>query len=171
MRITLCKLEQVFPPGFFDSMEHLSVHLAYEAMLGGPVQYRWMYPFERFMGDAKRCVKNKAKVEGSICTAYTFKEANHFMSHYFIKSTLTLTNTQNEVDATSGSHSFALSVFCLPGRHVGNKEYWMKDEDLGSSEVHVLINCTEVKPYLEYVHHVYVYFNPMFFFNITEVNF
>ena len=150
MRITLCKLEQVFPPGFFDSMEHLSVHLAYEAMLGGPVQYRWMYPFERFMGDAKRCVKNKAKVEGSIRTAYTFKEANHFMSHYFIKSTLTPTNTQNEVDAASGNHSFALSVFCLPGRHVGNKEYWMKDEELRSAEVHVLINCTEVKPYLFY---------------------
>ncbi|XP_029128330.1 uncharacterized protein LOC114916203 [Cajanus cajan] len=45
--IILCKLERIFPPGFFDSMEHLPVHLAYEAKLGGPVQYRWMYPFER----------------------------------------------------------------------------------------------------------------------------
>lgn len=44
--IILCKMERVFPPGFFDSMEHLPVHLAYEARLGGPVQYRWMYPFE-----------------------------------------------------------------------------------------------------------------------------
>lgn len=93
MPVTLCKLEQVFPPGFFDSMEHLSVHLAYEAMLGGPVQYRWMYPFERFIGDAKRCVKNKAKVEGSIRTAYTLKEANYFLSHYFKNGTLTPTNT------------------------------------------------------------------------------
>jgi len=33
--IILCKLEQVFPLGFFDSMEHLVVHLAYEAWLGG----------------------------------------------------------------------------------------------------------------------------------------
>ncbi|XP_058732953.1 uncharacterized protein LOC131604516 [Vicia villosa] len=47
--IILCKLEKIFPPGFFDSMEHLPVHLAYEAFLGGPVQYRWMYPFEQFM--------------------------------------------------------------------------------------------------------------------------
>lgn len=38
MPITLCKLEKVFPPGFFDSMEHLPVHLTYEAWLGGPVQ-------------------------------------------------------------------------------------------------------------------------------------
>lgn len=46
---TLCQLEMIFPPGFFDSMEHLSVHLAHEARLGGPVQYRWMYPFERYV--------------------------------------------------------------------------------------------------------------------------
>lgn len=43
----LCKLERIFPPSFFDSMEHLPVHLPYEAMMAGPVQYRWMYPFER----------------------------------------------------------------------------------------------------------------------------
>ena len=47
MPITLCKLEMVFPPSMFDSMEHLPVHLAYEARVGGPQQYRWMYPFER----------------------------------------------------------------------------------------------------------------------------
>jgi len=45
--VTLCKLERIFPPGFFNCMEHLPVHMAYEAKLGGPVQYRWMYPFER----------------------------------------------------------------------------------------------------------------------------
>ena len=45
--LILCKLEQIFPPGFFDSMEHLPVHLPYEALVGGPVEYRWMYPFER----------------------------------------------------------------------------------------------------------------------------
>ena len=45
--LILCKLEQIFPPGFFDSMEHLPIHLPYEVLVGGPVQYRWMYPFER----------------------------------------------------------------------------------------------------------------------------
>lgn len=43
----LCKLEKLFPPAFFNSMEHLPVHLPHEAYIGGPVQYRWMYPFER----------------------------------------------------------------------------------------------------------------------------
>ena len=45
--IVLCKLERIFPPSFFDSMEHLPIHLAYAARVAGPVQYRWMYPFER----------------------------------------------------------------------------------------------------------------------------
>jgi len=37
--VLLCKLEQIFPPSFIDSMEHLLVHLPYGARLGGPVQY------------------------------------------------------------------------------------------------------------------------------------
>ena len=45
---TLCKLEKIFPPAFFNSMEHLIVHLPYEAMMLEPVFYRWMYPFERY---------------------------------------------------------------------------------------------------------------------------
>ena len=45
--IILCRLERIFPLSFFDSMEHLPIHLAYEAMIAGPVQYIWMYPFER----------------------------------------------------------------------------------------------------------------------------
>lgn len=43
----ICKLERIFPPSFFNVMEHLPVHLPYETKVGGPVQYRWMYPFER----------------------------------------------------------------------------------------------------------------------------
>jgi hypothetical protein len=31
----LCKLEKIFPPGFFLSMQHLIVHLPYEARMGG----------------------------------------------------------------------------------------------------------------------------------------
>ena len=43
----LCKLERVFPPAFFNVMEHPPVHLPHELKLGGPVQYRWMYDYER----------------------------------------------------------------------------------------------------------------------------
>lgn len=46
--ITLCELEKLLPPAFFDSMVHLPIHLADEAAIAGPVQYRWMYPIERY---------------------------------------------------------------------------------------------------------------------------
>ncbi|XP_059285088.1 uncharacterized protein LOC132038435 [Lycium ferocissimum] len=78
------KLEKILPPGFFDVMEHLPIHLAYEARLGGPVQYRWMYPFERSIGKLKRAMKQKSKVEGSMCEVYLANETSHFtVSYYF----------------------------------------------------------------------------------------
>ena len=46
--VILCKLEMIFPLAFFDVMVHLAIHLPREAMLGGPMQYRWMYPIERY---------------------------------------------------------------------------------------------------------------------------
>ena len=45
--IIICNLEMIFPPSFFNSMKHLLVHLPYEAKVACPVQFRWMYPFER----------------------------------------------------------------------------------------------------------------------------
>lgn len=81
--ILLCKLEKIFPPSFFDVMEHLPIHLVYEAKVGGPVQYRWMNPFERFLHTLKKKVKNKAHEEGSICEAYLLEETSIFCSHYF----------------------------------------------------------------------------------------
>ena len=45
--IILCNLERIFPLSFFDSMEHILVHLPYEAKVAGPVQFRWMYQFDR----------------------------------------------------------------------------------------------------------------------------
>ena len=45
--LILCKLERFFPPGFFDVMVHLAVHLSREAILEDPVQYQWMYQIER----------------------------------------------------------------------------------------------------------------------------
>jgi hypothetical protein len=146
----LCKLERIFPPGFFDSMEHLPVHLAYEARLGGPVQYRWMYPFERFMGDSKRSVKNKARVEGSICASYLHRETTHFCSHYF--NDLPPTTTRNESEfGCDRRNPLLLSVFGLPGRHGGGEMpiIYPSEQVLKAAHVHVLINCTEVAPYLD----------------------
>ena len=34
--VLLCKLEKIFLPGFFNPMQHLILHLPYEARMGGP---------------------------------------------------------------------------------------------------------------------------------------
>jgi hypothetical protein len=46
--MTLCDMERLFLPSFFIVSVHLMVHLVEEVKLGGPVQYRWMYPMERY---------------------------------------------------------------------------------------------------------------------------
>lgn len=56
----LCKLELIFTPGFFDTIEHLVIHMATECLLGGPVQYRWMHVFERYFHKLKLTVKTQS---------------------------------------------------------------------------------------------------------------
>jgi hypothetical protein len=64
--VLLCKLDKIFPPGWFNPMQHLLIHLPYEAKVGGTVQYRWVYPFKRALKRLKHMVGNKAIVEGCI---------------------------------------------------------------------------------------------------------
>jgi hypothetical protein len=47
--VILCEMERVFPPSAFNITMHLCIHLAYEARMAGPVQFRWMYPIERYV--------------------------------------------------------------------------------------------------------------------------
>ncbi|KAL1206112.1 hypothetical protein V5N11_005267 [Cardamine amara subsp. amara] len=79
----ICNLEKLFPPSFFDVMEHLPIHLPQEAALGGPVQYRWMYPFERYMFHPKKKVKNLSKVEGSIVARVSTKKPHTLLNITF----------------------------------------------------------------------------------------
>src|SRR3954468_13783516 len=115
--IILCKLEQFLPLGFFDSMEHLPVHLAYEAWICGPVQYRWMYPFERFLKTLKDKVKNKAHVEASICQAYLLEEASTFATYYFPAAQLScrMNRGPHIDDESNGDVDEHISIFNYPG--------------------------------------------------------
>ena len=63
-------------------MIHLVVHLANEARLAGLIQYRWMYPIERFLKKLKDYVGNKAFPEGSIVQGYLLEETVSFCSMY-----------------------------------------------------------------------------------------
>ncbi|XP_026657308.1 uncharacterized protein LOC113461439 [Phoenix dactylifera] len=130
--VTLCKLEKIFPPAFFDSMEHLPVHLAYEAKVGDPVQYRWMYLVERLMHDLKHKVKNRASIEGSIIEAYIIEEISTFCSYYFEPSIQTRLNQvlrnddEGECDLVDRLPIFTHQgrPFGRPfGRHLTTQEY------------------------------------------------
>jgi hypothetical protein len=81
--VLLCKLEKIFPPGWFNLMQHLLIHLLYEAKIGGPRQYRWMYHIERALKKLRAMVRNKAKVEGCITEEFKLKEITYFSSVYF----------------------------------------------------------------------------------------
>ncbi|KAK2413382.1 hypothetical protein QL285_036100 [Trifolium repens] len=148
--IIMCKLEQIFPPSFFDSMEHLPIHLAYEARVGGPVQYRWMYPFERFIRSLKQKVTNQAYVEGSICKAYLLEEMSTFASYYYppdIPSRRTRVPRNDDGGESSVNPPF--SIFNYPGRHFGKCTIsTLQYKEMKAAHLYILLNCPEVVPYL-----------------------
>ncbi|GJS96204.1 hypothetical protein Tco_0803172 [Tanacetum coccineum] len=94
----LCNLELIYPPAFFDIMIHLVIHLPLEAIFGGPIRPRWMYPFERYMKKLKNYVRNKAKPEGLIAEGYVAEEALTFSSHYFWDVTTKFNRPDRNVD-------------------------------------------------------------------------
>ncbi|KAH0718720.1 hypothetical protein KY285_014751 [Solanum tuberosum] len=147
----LCKLERIFPPGFYDSMEHLPVHLPYEARIAGPVQYRWMYPFERYLGTLKRMIGNKASVEGSICEAYLMTESTQLFSHYFEPHVMTRNHNVDRNDDGWDKEDIEgnLSIFSHPGRLWGEaKKRDLTLEEIKAAQTYILLNCEEVEPFV-----------------------
>jgi hypothetical protein len=66
-------------------MQHLLVHLPYEAKVGGLVQYRWMYHIERTLKKLRTMVGNKKRVEGCIAKEFKYKEIASFTGLYFVE--------------------------------------------------------------------------------------
>ncbi|CAL2276857.1 unnamed protein product [Prunus armeniaca] len=80
--VTLCFLEKYFPPSFFDIMVHPVVNFVKEVHLCGPVYFRRMYPFERYMKVLKRYVMNRTHPEGCIAEWYIAEEAVKFCTEH-----------------------------------------------------------------------------------------
>lgn len=116
--VIICKLEKIFPPGFFNSMQHLMIHLPRQARLAGPVQNTWMYPFERSIGKLRKKVRNRSRVEGSITEAHLIEEATIFFSLYFKPYVRSVRNRPTRYDdgATTFESSCDLEMFKHPGR-------------------------------------------------------
>ena len=93
--VTICLLEKYFPPSFFDIMIHLTVHLVREVESCGPVFFRWMYPFERYMKVFKGWVKSRKHPEGCIAERYIVEEAVEFCAERMLDSPSTAGIPQN----------------------------------------------------------------------------
>ncbi|GJR92520.1 hypothetical protein Tco_0264694 [Tanacetum coccineum] len=119
--VILCELELIYPPALFDIMVHLVIHLPIEALEGGPINPRWMYPFERYMKKLKDYVQNKAKMEGLIAKGYVAEEALPFSSYYFWDVTTKFNYPSRNVDPppptfsrVPRSHGGEVAVMIVP---------------------------------------------------------
>ena len=133
--LTLCELEKIFPPSFFDVMIHLVVHLVRELRLCGPVFYRWMYPFERFNKVLKSYVRNRFHPEGCIAESYLGEESVEFCFEFVKHSCTSTAGLPKDEDKLSGPLSTAI---------MKSVEETERDE----AHLHVLLNNTEVEPYI-----------------------
>ncbi|XXG72497.1 hypothetical protein AAC387_Pa07g1576 [Persea americana] len=52
----------------------------------GPVQYRWMYPIERYLLTLKSYERNRSRPEGSIAEGYLAEECLRFCSRWFLQN-------------------------------------------------------------------------------------
>ena len=98
-------------------------------------------------------MRQKARVEGSICKSYIEEEASFFFSHYF-KDHVNLSfvsvprNDDQAVEQDSSSES-VLSIFKQHGRHAGKcEEVWLDDKEYHVAHTYILLNCPEVAPFV-----------------------
>ncbi|GJT13783.1 hypothetical protein Tco_0860825 [Tanacetum coccineum] len=142
----LCNLELIYPPAFFDIMIHLVIHLPLEAIFGGPIRPRWMYPFERYMKKLKNYVRNKAKPEGSIAEGYVAEEALTFSSHYFRDVTTKFNRPDRNVDCPPPTCQF--QVFKSLCKSIGLRSVIRIDhQELKKVIWYVLHNSPEIDTY------------------------
>jgi hypothetical protein len=144
---TLCQLETIFPPSFFDIMVHLPIHLVNEVRMGGPVQYRWMYFPERYLGKLKSYVRNKSRPEGSIAEAYLVEECLTLCSRYLNSGVETrLNRMRRNSDRSEVEDSY---FFPYIGHPIGKKGEAIYLDSNSKSQAHryILFNCDAVQKF------------------------
>ncbi|KAL3806498.1 hypothetical protein ACJIZ3_000585 [Penstemon smallii] len=130
-------------------MVHLTIHLATEAKIGGPVHYRWMYPVERYLCTLKSYVRNRSRPEGSIAEGYLAQECMGFCSLYLSDEVDTRFNQLGRNDDRGGSTREGLDIFSRVGRPLGKAVPKVLDEQiLEKAHRYVLFNCDAVLPYI-----------------------
>jgi hypothetical protein len=146
----LCKLETLLPPGFFNPMQHMILHLPDEALKCGPVQYRWQYGPERETKDLRAQCGNKCKIEASIAESTLNKEVANFTTKYYDENIPTRHNPILRYNATNPEDAPKLSIFIgLGGKSSGTKKVTIKNPEWDLIHSYVLQSMEEVKPYIE----------------------
>ncbi|XP_060969762.1 uncharacterized protein LOC133036989 [Cannabis sativa] len=147
--ITLCNLEKLFPPSFFDIMVHLVIHLAYEARIAGPSVYRCMYPVERYLSKLKSYVRNKSKPEGCIAEGYLANKCLTFCSRY-MEGVETKINRKPRNYSNPNPNRERLPIFQTTGRNLGKIVSETLDEDTKTkAHRYVLFNCNVVDSFID----------------------
>jgi hypothetical protein len=141
----LCKLETIFPPGFFTPMAHLIVHLANEALLGGPVQFRWQFCIEREFKYIRYKTGNKNKIEACIAEAYILEEVTAATTTYYAEDVPTMHNKLSRYNVDEPKYKPKTLLFQGPGGKAGgSKTTALTKEDFDDIMFYVLLNIPEV---------------------------
>ncbi|GJX27686.1 uncharacterized protein Tco_0235765 [Tanacetum coccineum] len=134
--LTLCQLEMYFPPSFFNVMVHLVSHIIEEIKALGPIFLHYMYPFERYMGFLKGCVRNRSRPEGSIVEGYVSEEVVSFFTSYI--------DGIPDIGVPESRHESRLEGKGTIGRNYVTPNY----DDLEQAHFTVLQNMTSIAPYI-----------------------
>jgi hypothetical protein len=133
----------------------LLVHLPWEALVGGPTQFRWMYSQERELKKLRRMVRNKARVEGCIAEAFAAREITLFSSKYF--------SDTNNVNAQTTWYHVAeqapitdLSAFKWDGKGVGAyTSHLVGTIERNMTLLFLYVNMLELHPYFQIFDSIY----------------
>jgi hypothetical protein len=145
--VLLCKLEKIFLPGWFNPMQYLLIHLPYEVEVGGPVQYRWIYPFQRALKRLRHMVGDKARVEGCIAEEFKYKEIAYFTNVYFAEEHNVNAPTMRYHVHQDDPHA-DLSIFKSRGTTIGvGRNYHIGEEEWNSALLYMYTNLDEMTHY------------------------
>ena len=92
-------------------------------------------------------MKNKARVEGSICNAYLVEEDSLFCSYYFEEHVHTghrrVPRNNNVCGENWDENEETLSIFKYPGQAFGQATSWqLSMEEFHAAHAYILLNCS-----------------------------
>jgi hypothetical protein len=130
-------------------MQYPLIHLTYDAKVGGPVQYRWMYHIERALRYLKPMVGNRTRVEGSIAKVFTLKKLAYFSSVYFVEEhNVNAPMMRYNVDEEPPCSD--LSIFASKHTTVGSSmNYYSTSEERKAGFLYIYANIDGMDKYFE----------------------